>query len=321
MDTPVLTVSVLTCNRRDSLSTLLDNLRTQNIFEKCEILVVDNGSCDGTEQMLADRYPGVGVVRLAENIGCAGRNAGMKAARANIVLTLDDDVILNDADELEKTIRFFVEHPEFSCVNFKILDPLHRSILPFNWFHPRRHEVFGDSTFETDYIGELAVAFRKSVLLDAGYYPEDFFLSHEGYDLAYRIINRGHRIAYCGAIAAIHNCAPQQRTSWRNAYYDTRNYFWRITKYLPLRHVVLQVPYRLLTTFMFCVSRRQVRWYFKALVDATRGLPAQWRKREVLSRLSLRRLAEIRSQVPGLGYKLANFSRRMNVFNSYMKRS
>jgi GT2 family glycosyltransferase len=317
---PAISVSILTCNRKAALFDLLENLKLQTLFNAAEVIVVDNASQDGTEHELLQRFPFVRHLRLPQNIGCAGRNAGMKEARAEIVVTLDDDMLFCDPDELEKILRFFDRHPEYAATNFKVLDPEQKAILPFNWFHPRQREIYGSSTFETDFITEAAIAFRTSVFRDSGYYPEDFFLSHEGYDLAYRMINRGHRVAYCGEIATIHMCAPQQRTSWRNAYYDTRNYFWLILRNYPLAMVVTQIPYRLATTFPFCLSRNQLTWYGKAIWDSARGAPEQWRQRDVLTRRSLERLRRIRALNPSAWYRLRNFFKRMKIFNRHMDR-
>ena len=148
-----------------------------------------------------------------------------------------------------------------------------------------------------------------------GFYPDDFFLSHEGYDLAYRILDQNYKIIYSPEIEVCHKIARLQRESWRNAYYNTRNYIWLIVKYYPLGSACRHLVYRLCTTFLFSLRRGQPLWYLRGLMDAIRGLPTQIRKRRVLGRRTITKLREIRRYAPGLGYKIGNFVGRTAALN------
>lgn len=310
-----LTVSILTCNRKNVLSELLESLKKQTLYRQFEVIVVDNNSSDGTQEAVTERHPEVRYIRLAENIGCAGRNIGIKEATGDIVVTLDDDVFFRRNDEVERIISVFLKNKDANVINFKILFHDTFELIPFNWFHPRKFEDYSDSTFETDYISEGAVAFRKEIFDKAGYYPEDFFISHEGYDLAYRIIADNYTIIYSHEIEVLHRIAKKQRESWRNTYYDTRNYIWLLIKYYPLNLLFKQLAYRMVTTFLFSLRRGQLLWYLKALIDAAKGIPSQIKKRRVLSKHIIIRLKEIRKFEPGLAYKINNFIWKTSVLN------
>ena len=58
-----------------------------------ECIVVDNASSDGTQDMLAAEFPDVIHLRTERNIGVAARNLGMQRARAEVLVTLDDDIL------------------------------------------------------------------------------------------------------------------------------------------------------------------------------------------------------------------------------------
>jgi GT2 family glycosyltransferase len=69
---------ILTCNRKDSVSALLSDIRRQ-ARQPDEIIVVDNNSSDGTSAYLAMSFPAeVHAVKLEKNMGAAGRNEGIK---------------------------------------------------------------------------------------------------------------------------------------------------------------------------------------------------------------------------------------------------
>lgn len=305
------TVSILTCNRKDVLLDSLETLRKQTMYGQFEIIVVDNNSKDGTQEAITKGYPEVRYFRNKENIGCAGRNVGLREATGNIVMTLDDDVYFHRKDEIERIVALFVEEKDAAAINFKILFHDSKKLIPFNWYHPRRYEDFSESTFETDYISEGAVVFQRKIFKKTGYYPEEFFLGHEGYDLAYRIIDNGYKVLYSPKIEVIHGISMKQRDSWRNTYYDTRNYIWLLVRHFPLGLLVKKLGYRFLTTFLHSFLRKQVGWYFKALKDAVKGLPMQIKKRKVLKEQTIDRLKEIHYLEPGLFHKIKNFTHRM----------
>jgi GT2 family glycosyltransferase len=305
------TVSILTCNRKDILLELLGDLKKQTMYGQFEIIVVDNNSSDGTEEAIEKYYPEVKYFRNKENTGCAGRNVGLREATGNIVITLDDDVYFHRKDEIERIIALFVEEKEAAAINFKILFHDSKKLIPFNWYHPRRYEDFSESTFETDYISEGAVAFQRKIFKNVRYYPEEFFLGHEGYDLAYRIIDHGYKILYSSQIEVIHRISMKQRDSWRNTYYDTRNYIWLIVRHFPLGLLLKQLSYRICTTFLNSLLKRQIGWYFRALKDAVKGLPTEIKKRKVLKKRTIDRLKEIHRFEPGPVSKMKAFTQRM----------
>jgi len=299
-------VVVLTYNRRDMLCQVLSNVGSQTIRDK-EIVVVDNNSTDGTYVTVRNRFPDVTVIRTEQNLAAAGRNVGIRKTRGDIVVTIDDDIFFRDKDALGTICaRFRKGNVDALC--FKIVDPIEGKVLPNNWYHPRVIRQQADVEFETDYISEGAVAFRRDVFERAGYYPEDFFLGHEGYDLALRMIDCGCVIRYCPQVTVIHKHSFKSRERWRNPYYDTRNMIWLLVRNYPLLQILRLLPYKLLTSFIFCLSRSQGIWFFRGVYAAVRGLRKQWRERKPVSRTTVSRLKQIRENRPNVFTKIREFS-------------
>lgn len=315
----IITICILTCNRKKILFELLDSLAYQTIIDEAEVIVVDNASTDGTTLELPGRYPWVKCLALDKNTGCGGRNAGIRNASAKYVVTLDDDISLHYKDTLERIVEYFNGHPDVHAINFKVLFYDSKELIPFNWFHPRNYKLYSESTFKTDYISEGAVAFRKEIFEKAGYYPEEFFLGHEGYDLAYRIIDNGCNIIYNHTIEVLHKCSHQQRTTWRNTYFDTRNQFWLLIRHFPIPVLIKLTIFKLATTFAFAVSDRQIKWYFRALYDSLLELPVQLRKRKVLSRKAIKELKDLRRLSPGLIDRTMLFLQKSSIRNRELK--
>ena len=85
-------------------------LRQSARFE--EILLIDNGSTDGSLELVTREFPTVRVVRLGENRGaCGARNAGIRAAKTDLLLFLDNDVMLLDGC-VERLVRALDAQPD-----------------------------------------------------------------------------------------------------------------------------------------------------------------------------------------------------------------
>lgn len=320
-DSYKITIVILTCNRNDMVMELLIDLQKQTMIKSTEIIVVDNGSSDSTYEMLLQSKYVDKIIRLNDNIGCAGRNEGIKQAGSELIVTLDDDVFFNSSDELVKIYELFKNNPDIHVLNFKILYHDSKEIIPFNWYHPRDYIKSASETFLTDYISEGAVAFRKKCFTSAGYYPHEFFLSHEGLDLALRLINNNFNIYYTGCIEVLHKCSKIQRTTWRNTYYDTRNYIWLIIRNYPFPALLGKCLFRLITTFILALSKRQFIWYLRAVRDSLIGLPAHYALRNVLTESALYKIKEIRRLQPNLFLRCFVFIRKLIVVNKTLSRS
>src|SRR5579862_2959566 len=222
-------IVVLTFNRNHLLQCLLMELEE---FARVgvQIIVVDNASTIPAEHVTR-LHPAVTLIRAPTNLGAAGRNLGFEEATGDVVICLDDDIRGLNRDALEQLPAIFADN-DVGAVNFRVLEEGTGRVV--NWVHHRRLEQFCLTTFETYEITEGAVAFRRSVLSRVGGYPQTFFLSHEGPDLAFRIMNEGWQVIYSPAVAVTHSFAPEGRTSWRNYYYDTRNTLWLAARNLPL---------------------------------------------------------------------------------------
>lgn len=292
-------IVALTFDRNHLLERLLGELQ---VFAQdgAQIIVVDNASSIPAETVTR-RHPGVSLIRSPRNLGAAGRNLGFAAATGDIVICLDDDVHALSRDTCERLREIFAD-ASVAAVNFKVLEEGTGRIV--NWVHHRSVEEFGDATFDTYEITEGAVAFRRSILQRVGGYPEAFFLSHEGPDLALRIMDQGVRVIYHPAINVSHSFAPEGRPSWRKYYYDTRNTLWLAARNLPALYGMRLVARQTLAMLVYSVRDGYVRWWSRGVWDGLRGLPAAWNGRREVSPETMHRVRRIDSFRPPLLYQL-----------------
>jgi GT2 family glycosyltransferase len=148
------------------------------------------------------------------------------------------------------------------------------------------------------------VAFRREVAAAAGYYPEHFFISHEGPDLAFRIMELGFTVEYNPAISVIHAYSPLARTSWRNYYYDTRNTLWLVARNCPALFGTRMLTRQLGAMLIYSIRDGFLLWWLRGVRDGLRGLPQALRDRRKLSSATMQKIANIDRDRPGILYLL-----------------
>lgn len=295
----IVSISILTYNRARILEKLLFSLNEIE-YPELEIIVVDNNSSDFTQPMVRRNFPNVIYHKMGENLGVAGRNAGISRATGDIIITLDDDVIGIDDHAIKELINIFQEQTMTGAVCFKITDPGTSDVV--NWCHHYNIEEFSEREFITNEITEGAVAFRRSVLQRSGLYPDNFFISHEGPDLACRIMNGGFNVVFSPKINVEHFHSQSGRSSWRRYYYDTRNQFWFVARNYPaswsLQYLFIGVGAMLL----YSIRDGYLRYWLKGVYDGIKGYPEHLKARTIISSRTRSIISAINAQKPSIFY-------------------
>jgi len=309
MDAALVSVSILTYKRRETLIQALDSVRQQSYTPR-EVVVVDNGSGDGLASFLAENYPEARLVALDENLGGAGRNRGIEAARGEVVVTIDNDLYFDSPFELQKIVTAFEERPQATCIAFKVLESGSGQLHVRDWCHPRSYAQYADTEFETYFIPEGACAFRRDAFLRIGGYYEPFWLGHEGWDLTLRLLDQGGQILYCPWIRIRHQISGETRTSWRPYYFYTRNYLWVAARNYGATDAGFFLTEKLAMMVYFATRTGNLRAFGRGLRDGLRGLPQVWKTRKPLSASTRKRLKELTGDRPGVMARLRRHRQR-----------
>ncbi|MCC2641509.1 MAG: hypothetical protein K0S45_1922 [Nitrospira sp.] len=218
------TAVVLTHNRKQEVLRTIGRLAS--LPEQPDIIVVDNGSTDGTSNSIAENYPGVHVIRLEQNIGAAGRNAGMLRATTPYVALCDDDTWWNPGS-LTLAADVLDNHKLVAVVTAKVLvgpeeleDQTCRRMAESPL--PRRAGLPGPAI-----LGFLAGAslVRRDALLKAGGFEPRLFLGGEETLLAYDLAEAGWAMLYLST-ALVHHFPSQNRQAEDRRRLLLRNALW-----------------------------------------------------------------------------------------------
>jgi GT2 family glycosyltransferase len=219
------TVVVITRDRLESVLRTVARLR--GLPEAPSVVVVDNASSDDTAAVLQTTFPDVDVVRLAHNLGAAGRTVGVLRARTPYVAFSDDDSWWDDGS-LDHAVTLLDEHPRVALLAAHLLvgpqghpDPVCRLMAagPLGVVPGVGPRVLG-------FLACAAVV-RRSAYLDVGGFHPRFVVGGEEALLAIDLVERGWQCAYVDRMVARHHPSDHRATGTREAHV-VRNDLWTL---------------------------------------------------------------------------------------------
>jgi GT2 family glycosyltransferase len=332
-------VIVVNWNRRDLLRACLKSLtnQTQTDFE---VIVVENGSVDGSGEMVAGEFPAVRLIRNSENRGfCAANNQGIQASKAEFIALLNNDA---EADQgwLAALVDSFQGRADFGMAASKTLV----------WENPQRidkagHLIYPDGqnrgrgSGETD-IGQYdhleealwpdgcAAMYRREMLDSIGGFDEDLFAYADDAELGLRARIAGWRCVYVPtAVVRHHRGATLGLGSGRRLALIERNRLLLAAKLFPWSLLWLNAPYffaRVVNGILeaargrgeaslypgvrgkLTIAAAMIRGEFEALLL----LPRMLRKRRQIERIRKLAPREVRELILGNRISLRELSRQ-----------
>lgn len=282
-------------NGKHHLPTCLEALRRQT-YSHMEVILVDNGSTDGSQAFLHEAYPEVRLLELGRNLGFTGACiAGYRVARGEFIVLLNNDTEA-DSGWLEALIDGFRRYPQAGSIASKLLLFDRR-----NHFHaagdfyrldgiPGNRGVWqqdkGQYNVEEEVFGACgaAAAYRRRMLDDVGFLDDAFYFSCEDIDLAWRAQLRGWRVMYLPR-AIVYHKLKATGGSVTGSYYDGRNFLYVIWKNYPLSLLrrywrqIVQAQWRISLAALASWRGQAARARLQGQLAGFAGLGHMWLKR------------------------------------------
>jgi GT2 family glycosyltransferase len=238
------TVSVVipNLNGEKLLPICLETLKIQT-FQDFEVIVVDNGSRDGSLLLLKEEYPHVKIISLDKNYGFAFPvNRGIEAASGEFVCLLNNDIEL-DPKWMEAMHEALLKNPEVGACGPKMLRYWEReriNVLGIRVNSNGDVEIIGAGEYDKGQYEEVKYVFgvnagasmyRRSMFDDIGLFDEAFFASFEDVDLSFRAQLAGYKALYVPQSIAYHMVgATIKKKRYQPTYLNNRNallFFWK----------------------------------------------------------------------------------------------
>lgn len=250
-------VIVLNWNDRQHLEPCLTALQEQT-YRDLEIILVDNGSTDGSVDLVVERFPDVHIIRNQENVGYGpGNNQGLAAARGQFIATLNSDTVATPGWLAALVAAMKGDDRIGSCASHMVLAGRQPLILDsagievdltgtaWNRGYGQPDTVTLSST-PVDVFGTCsgAALYRRAMLDDAGgLFDPRFFIYYDDVDLAWRAQLRGWRCVHVPGARVLHvHSAVAGRNPAGKDYQLGRNKTWTILKNYPTPALILFAP-------------------------------------------------------------------------------
>ncbi len=284
-----LSVVIVNYKVRDLLAQTIRSLRTSTGYEQCEVIVVDNDSNDGSEELIINEFPEVIWIGLKTNVGFGkGCNIGAEQASGKYLLMLNPDTIVS-TDTLQCGIEFMESHPDVGIMGPKILNQdgsfykqCHRGLpTPLNAFghftklsrlfpHNKKLSSYfmtwlsPDEEHEVEAISGSCFFIPAVLYTQIGGFDETFFMYGEDLDICVQVKKAGLKVWYAPITEIIHfqgKSSAQRVFRSRIAFYNamilfSRKYSGSYGSFFPPVLIEFAVVIQALLSFLLIFSKQ-----------------------------------------------------------------
>ncbi len=273
------TVIIPNLNGKNFLGPCLDSLRGQTMRD-FSVILVDNGSEDGSPEFVEKNYPEVTVLRLEKNFGfCRAANEGIRHSETPYVILLNNDTVCDTAF-VEELVRGIERTNAFSCAakmvqmkDSSLMEDAGDYYCALGWAYALGHGKPAEKyDRERKIFASCAAAaiYRKDILTEIGAFDEAQFAYLEDIDVAYRARIDGYKNYYEPA-AVVRHVGSGTSGSRHNEFktrYSAQNNLYVIYKNMPWLQILLNSPFLLagfLIKMVYFACQGQFREYCKGI--------------------------------------------------------
>lgn len=288
-------------NGKHLLKLCLTSILKQTL-KNFEIIVVDNGSEDGSAEYIKRYFPKVEVIKLDKNYGFTKAvNVGIKKAKSSFLILLNNDT---EADEyyLEYLVKAAKEHSEVGFIAAKMLNFYKRNIIDSagdavdisgHSYNIGLGEKDGEKFNKADYVFLVTAGgslFKKEVFTKVGFFDEDYFTYMEDVDLCLRAQLQGFKGWYEPKAKVFHiRKATSAKVLPLSEYWHFRNMTQNVIKDYPAALFLkdfnwLKILLVNLNTVRYMISRGLIWQAIKAESYILINLPKLLRKRSLIQK-------------------------------------
>jgi GT2 family glycosyltransferase len=244
-----ISVIFVTYNRKNLLYEAISAAKKQSL--PLHIIVMDDASDDGTNEMIQACFPDLCYYRSEKNYGPSyQRNRGAEKAISDIVCFFDDDTVIKDRYIVEKTLAEFNED-NIGAVAIPFINILQDDKIQTG--APAR-----DGTYVYHAFIAAAFAVRRDLFISLGGFREDYFYMGEEKDFCIRLLEQGYYVKG-GSTNPAYHYQPLNRVSFTADFYGRRNDILFIYLNSPKQLMLGNILIKVIAGFLYGIKVGRLR--------------------------------------------------------------
>ena len=282
------TLLITTKDRKVDLRKALLSALTQ--AKVGEILVFDDGSTDGTSELVRKEFPSVRLERSDRPLGIvAARNRAIEMATGSVVITIDDDCIFQSPDTVAATLKDF-HGPEVGAVAIPHINVNQSAVVHSQ--APRSDRVYAISEFSGG-----ASAIRRDLFLALGGYNTALWRQCEEYDFCTRLLGHGY-VTRCGSATPILHYESLVRNNASIIFHGARGHLLYAWCNVPLWALIPHAVGSTALCIVHAFRMRHLRSAAKGLVSAVSAIVSRRARRIPVTSRVYRDIRSLRRSGP-----------------------
>ncbi|MBX4212068.1 glycosyltransferase family 2 protein [Candidatus Pacearchaeota archaeon] len=207
---PLVGIIIVNWNKKEMTAECLNSLK-KTTYKNYKVILIDNGSTDGSVEYLKKINPKMAVIKLKRNYGYTeGTNVGwkyaMKKMKADYICVMDNDIVTVQPQWLDLIMNELVKSPKNGLGSGKHTFPDGRLQTPY----VGADASYKKDTGKYDFVKEVeafvgpAMVISRAVIEKIGFYDENFFYGPNDLDFCFRARKAGFKIIYNGKSHSVH---------------------------------------------------------------------------------------------------------------------
>jgi GT2 family glycosyltransferase len=269
---PSVAIIIVNWNGKGLLSTCLSSLTRKTTYPNYHVVVVDNGSLDGSPEFLRNKHSEMALVLLDRNYGFAvGNNIGIVYAQRkwnpDYVLLLNNDTEIISEDWLEKMVKTAESNDQIGIAGCKLVYPDGRIqhigtkmyIQGPRWLDPKSFENIPE-VFDVDAVLGACFLIKSKVLDKIGLLDENFSpFQHEESDYCMRAWRAGYKSCIVSSVIVAHSqgVSLNKVRSDYLFFVNRKNLIRFVLLNYSLKWLILHIPYEI-RVFLSCIIEKEM---------------------------------------------------------------
>jgi GT2 family glycosyltransferase len=265
-------IAMVCWNDKEYMEPCLDSLYQSEIAYDFDVVVVDNGSTDGSQEMIRRKFPQVKIIQNSKNLGLAKAcNQGIEATNGPFILLFNNDTIVNGS-AFNALVEFMNKTPDAGAVGGKLLNEDGTFQSGYGGFSSLWEEflvavrigeiiwdgypLHGDSESveQVGWMSSACLLLRREALNEVGLLDEEYFIYGDETDLQYRMKKTGWKAYYLPEATTIHyGGRSMDKWSRRKMIYRGKMLFYR-KNYGTMPTAILRIMLGLISLMKFTAS-------------------------------------------------------------------